>query len=76
MRKAEPKDSKPIRVTEQAYTRVEEIVANMRARGLSVNKKSIVSELIMLCPVPQPQEAEKKRRTRKAGTSMPAVTAL
>ena len=40
-----------IRVTAQANEHAEKIVEALQARGLSVSKTSIVSELIMLCPI-------------------------
>ncbi len=65
-----------IRISNLANRRADEIVEALEARGIDTSKTSVVSELILSMPIPQPtQPVEKKRRTRKA-VSQSTVAAL
>jgi len=65
-----------IRISNLANRRADEIVEALEARGIDTSKTSVVSELILSMPIPQPtQPVEKKRRSRKA-VSQSTVAAL
>ncbi|MBM3180610.1 MAG: hypothetical protein FJZ86_09660 [Chloroflexi bacterium] len=65
-----------IRISNLANRRADEIVEALEARGIDTSKTSVVSELILSMPIPQPtQPVEKKRRFRKA-VSQSTVAAL
>jgi hypothetical protein len=59
-----------VRVTKQAHARLAEIIPAIReTRGVNISMTDFVSELIMAHPIPQPQQAGKKRNRRTGDKS-------
>lgn len=67
------KDFPIIRISALANKRANELVEAFRAQGIETSKAQLVSELILVTPIPQPQATEKKRRVRRAESSAQAA---